>query len=64
MSGDGQEEEECGNCEEHPAVISCEECGEVFCAECNRELHKPAKLATHNRRRLQTLSNEPRAAPR
>eukprot|EP00455_Lapot_gusevi_P040206 TRINITY_DN453_c0_g1_i7.p1 TRINITY_DN453_c0_g1~~TRINITY_DN453_c0_g1_i7.p1 ORF type:complete len:810 (-),score=347.53 TRINITY_DN453_c0_g1_i7:108-2510(-) len=39
----------CVECEEKSAVVSCSDCGQVFCGDCNELLHRAAKKATHHR---------------
>lgn len=42
----------CENCEEQPATVSCRECGEDYCVECDAELHEPVKLSSHSRTKI------------
>lgn len=49
----------CGDTEGKEACISCEECGEVFCENCDRSCHKDPRLKKHVRERI--LVEEPKA---
>lgn len=41
----------CGQCEEQPAELSCEQCAEFFCQPCAALIHQRGKMAEHQLRR-------------
>jgi hypothetical protein len=44
--GKANEDTMCENCEENPAVVSCEQCDENQCTECNNLMHRSKKKKT------------------
>lgn len=41
--GKANEDTLCENCEENPATVSCEQCDEIQCTECNNLMHRSKK---------------------
>lgn len=40
----------CGQCEEKPADLVCEQCNELFCRACAAAIHRRGQMAKHNLR--------------
>lgn len=40
----------CGQCEERPADLVCEQCDEFFCRSCAATIHRRGQMAKHNLR--------------
>jgi len=40
----------CGQCEERPADLLCEQCDELFCRSCAAAIHRRGQMAKHNLR--------------
>jgi hypothetical protein len=45
--------EECGNCDDNPATVRCEDCDDFYCASCDRKMHR-GNSASHTRLELPT----------
>src|SRR6202035_2872125 len=39
----------CDLCEDLQATLECTDCQHQYCTACNREIHKPARMAGHKR---------------
>ena len=40
---------ECDECEQSPAQVTCDDCGLVYCANCDAHKHRKGKLQLHQR---------------
>ncbi|KAG6587289.1 serine/threonine protein kinase [Phytophthora cinnamomi] len=40
---------ECDECEQRPVQVTCDDCGLVYCAECDAHRHRKGKLQLHHR---------------
>jgi hypothetical protein len=45
--------EECGNCDDNPATVHCEDCDDFYCASCDGKMHR-GNSASHYRSELPT----------
>ena len=52
----------CGNCDDVPAATTCGACGQIYCAQCDAEMHAPQKMAGHKRVPLRDDPAAPGAA--
>ncbi|CAH0521892.1 unnamed protein product [Peronospora belbahrii] len=42
----------CDECEQRPGQVTCNDCGLVYCAECDTHRHRKGKLQLHQRKTL------------
>ncbi|THD19555.1 hypothetical protein D915_009470 [Fasciola hepatica] len=52
----------CGQCENKPAVVSCQECSEEYCAKCFAQFHMKGALRRHHSLPLSASRNAVRQA--
>ncbi|KAL4168227.1 hypothetical protein KRP22_011629 [Phytophthora ramorum] len=50
---------ECDECEQRPGQVTCDDCGLVYCAQCDAHRHRKGKLQLHQRVQIMSKRTEP-----